>query len=135
MTSTAIPLPPVARACSTGLAMPIIHRAAHRLIAETAKAMAHELYDTMMSDNEWYGVWKARWPGLSSKALEVKFVVLNTAKLLPGARELLVGMLTAPGTPEAMKTEIAEALIADASLTQGRSRGMKPATQVLRHAN
>jgi len=115
--------------------MPVVHRAAHKLIVETAKGMAHELYDTMMSDNIWYAAWKARFPGLGPKALEAKFVVLNTAKLLPQARATLVHMLTLTSTDEATKAIISDALIDDVGLRQGRLQAMKPSTEVLRRVN
>lgn len=105
---------------------------AHKLIYETAREMAHELYSTMMSDNEWYRVWKARNPGASPKALESRFVNANVSQLLPGAREALAACLALPGFPEDQKDQILQALILDNTLKLGRGR-MVRATERMMH--
>lgn len=92
---------------------------AHRLVHETAVAMAHELYDTMMQDNAWYRIWKQSNPGLDKKALELRFVEKNLSRLLPQARATLAGMLRTT-QDENMKEEIYEALVLDATLIRGR---------------
>lgn len=93
---------------------------AHKLVRETAVAMAHELYDTMMTDNEWYRLWKAQWPDEDGKQLELRFVAKNLSRLLPQARAVLAQMLRSPGTNEGMKEEIYEALVLDNTLIRGR---------------
>ena len=69
---------------------------AHKLIYVTACEMAHELYDTMMSDNLWYETWKKSNPGLGPRQLEARFVAKNLSVLLPQARHTLAGMLGIP---------------------------------------
>lgn len=92
---------------------------AHFLVKETAVAMAHELYDTMMQDNEWYRVWKLQNPGCNAKKLEKRFVDKNLARLLPQARATLAGMLRTTGD-EAIQEQIYEALVLDGTLIRGR---------------
>lgn len=107
---------------------------AHKLVHETAVAMAHELYDTLMHDNRWYSRWKKQNPDLGPKALEARFVAKNTAKMLPQARATLAKMLGMSGYDEKTKETIYEALILDKQLQRGRhGRGgrLAPATRVL----
>jgi len=103
---------------------------AHKLVYETAVSMAHELYDTMMSDNQWYGLWKAQFPGFSSKQLEGKFIARNIRMMLPQARATLAAMLARPIDP-GLKDTIMEALLLDNSLKVGRGGKWVKATQVL----
>ena len=95
---------------------------AHKLVAETAENMAHELYDVMMQDNEWYSVWKKCHPGLSVKGLETAFVRRNLTQLIPKARAILAAMLTGPYDDD-MKDKIHEALLLDWTLIKGRGHG------------
>lgn len=99
---------------------------AHPLVAETAVAMCHELYDVMMSDNLWYDLWKKKHPGLSPKGLENAFVKKNVNQILPQARATLAGMLAQP-IDEGLKERIHEALCLDKTLVKGRAN---PATVV-----
>lgn len=82
--------------------------------------MAHELYDTMMSDNQWYEIWKRKNPGKNAKALEKAFVDKNMGILLPQARSVLAGMLRNSMDPK-LEAEIYEALTLDATLIRGRN--------------
>jgi hypothetical protein len=93
---------------------------AHWLVRNTAVEMAHELYDTMMQDNEWYRTWKKQNPSLDREELETRFVERNLPRLLPQARATLAGMLTT-STDERLKEEIYQALILDATLVKGRA--------------
>lgn len=95
---------------------------AHKLIYVTACEMAHELYDTMMSDNLWYETWKKSNPGLGPRQLEARFVAKNVSVLLPQARHTLAGMLGNPAVPEDQKVQISEALILDHQLRGGVRR-------------
>lgn len=95
---------------------------AHRTIRDTAVAMAHELYDTMMTDNVWHKAWKSANPDAGAKALESRFVNKNLPRLLPFARATLGQMLGNPTTPEVLKNQIYEALLGDNILTYGRKR-------------
>lgn len=95
---------------------------AHKLVRETAVAMAHELYDTMMQDNQWYTTWKSANPDLVERPrqLEARFVAKNLARLLPQARATLAKMLTQT-SDAALRDSIYEALCLDSSLLRGRS--------------
>lgn len=92
---------------------------AHVLIKETAEAMAHELYDTVMQNDFWYRYWKELHPEMDAKQLEEEFVKHNTGKLLPDARAALAKIL-AVSNDEAMKETIYEALLLDNTLLKGR---------------
>jgi hypothetical protein len=92
----------------------------HKLLAETAKAMAHELYDKMMLDNEWYAIWKRRNPGANALALESRFVAKNWGKLVPQARAILGQMLGNPSLDPSQAEQIYDALVLDNSLVRGR---------------
>lgn len=93
---------------------------AHWLVRNTAVEMAHELYDTLMADNEWYKTWKKQNPSLDRAELETRFVEKNLAGLLPQARATLAGMLRTT-MDERLKEEIYQALILDATLVKGRA--------------
>lgn len=98
---------------------------AHKLVLETATAMAHELYDTMMQDNNWYALWKSWHPeGTGAKDLEESFVKRNTPRLLAGARSVLAQMLRTSLSPE-LRDEIHDALLLDATLVAPERRGVK----------
>jgi hypothetical protein len=88
---------------------------AHKLVAETAAAMAHELYDALMQRDDWWKQWQAWHPGQTRKEMEDSFVRRNVAQLLPKARAVLAGMLAGP-LNEGLKETIMEALTLDASL-------------------
>lgn len=94
---------------------------AHKLVKETAEAMAHELYDTMMKDDFWYNYWKKANPRIASqpRQLELAFVRKNLSKLLPQARATLAQMLR-DTHDESLKETIYEALLLDATLVRGR---------------
>lgn len=91
----------------------------HKLIAETAINMTHELYGATMQNNVLFSRWKKRHPGLSPKGLERVFVNRYWAQSIEMARATLAHMLTLPAY-EGLKDEISEALILDASLIKGR---------------
>lgn len=94
----------------------------HKMIAETAQSMAHELYDALMKKNGWYAVWKLTHSNMGPKALEAAFVKKTWPKLLGQARATLAGMLTGP-LDEGLKEQILDALIKDNSLQVGRGLG------------
>src|SRR3954467_12798807 len=102
----------------------------HFKVKDVAIEMAHVLYDTMMEDNEWYDLWKKRFPGMPGKALEAKFVAMNWPRLVGQARATLAGMLASPHYSDSMKEDIFDALTRDATLTHGRPR-LEPGTRVL----
>ena len=95
---------------------------AHKLVLETAIAMAHEMYDVLMIDDIWYSAWKRANVGASKKALETRFVNKVLDKMLPQARAALAALLERPNITQAQKDQIYEALLADNILTFGRLR-------------
>lgn len=92
----------------------------HRLVAETAKSAANELYDTLMSENRYYEAWKKKNPGASAAALRSRFVTRNWGKCIPVARATLAHMLSKP-IDEVQKELIMEALVLDNTLLYGRA--------------
>jgi hypothetical protein len=97
---------------------------AHKLVRDTAVAMAHELYDTVMQDNQWWSEWQKQNPGASRRALERRFVNKNLPLIVPQARAALAKCLQegqAPGLTEAQKDQILEALALDNQLVEARS--------------
>lgn len=93
---------------------------AHYLILETAEAMGHELYDTMMRDDWWYDYWKKQNPGLEGKELEERFVKRNLSKLLPQARAAVTRYMV-ECQDESLKQTMYEALLLDNTLIRGRT--------------
>ncbi len=92
----------------------------HKLIAEVAKAAAHELFDTMMMDQVLWDLWWKRFPGMNSKALEDRFVEMYWGRCIPFARATLATLLTRP-IDDGQKESIMEALALDATLMRGRA--------------
>jgi hypothetical protein len=96
----------------------------HKLVVDTAVQMAHELYDSMMMQNQWWEEWKRLNPGASRHTLEQRFVNKNLPLLVPQARAALAKCLQpgqVPGLTERQKEEIAEALILDNQLVASRA--------------
>ena len=96
----------------------------HRMVAETAKEFARELYGTVMENNFVYAQWRKDHPDLSDKALEDEFVRVNWGKCIEGARATLALMLRGP-LDSPLKEQISEALILDATLKRGRQNGAR----------
>jgi hypothetical protein len=105
---------------------------AHRVIRDMAVDMAHQLYDTMMQDNEWYALWKRLHPRIADqpRQLEAAFVRRNLARMLPQARAMVAGAL-AKTTDAELANSLYEALTLDATLTRGRPGAIRPAAQLL----
>lgn len=81
----------------------------HKLIAETAKSLARSIYEhNAKRDNEFF-----------AQVDEETFVSRSWPGLVEDARTTLVNML-AGSYPEALKEEIAQAIILDNTLTRGR---------------
>lgn len=91
----------------------------HWRIKKTAQALCTESYELVMSKNEVYELWKRQNPGLVGEALRERYVARNWAKYVEGARATLTRLLTEP-IDQALKDEIEEALILDATLMRGR---------------
>jgi len=92
----------------------------HKMVADTAKAMCHEVYDTLMQRDEWYALWKSQHPKLHGAALEEAFVRTHWGKYVDGARATLAAMLGRP-IDESLKESIMDALMLDNTLLRGRS--------------
>jgi len=100
------------------------------MVVKVAVQMAHELYDLMMQDNQWWQEWQRQNPGATRKAMERRFVNNNLSRLVPQARASLARCLhpgMSPALTEADKSRIAEALILDNQLVRGRAQ---PAMQL-----
>lgn len=97
----------------------------HELIAETAKAMAHEVYDTLMSShNFWYSGWKAKHPGMAPKMLETIFVRQRWGRFIPAARATLARMLQSHSLDSTLRDRIEKALVLDRTLIRSRVGGL-----------
>lgn len=82
----------------------------HKLVADTAKSFARLLHERLCTkDNDFF----ARNPD------ENVFVAKMWGTMIEDARATLVDMLSQP-LPDALKDEIATAIIADNTLTRGR---------------
>ena len=92
----------------------------HKLVAETAQAMCHEVYDALMQRDDWYRQWKAQHPNLRGPALEEAFVKKNWGKYVDAARATLASMLAKPIDPD-LKESIMSALLLDNTLLRGRT--------------
>ena len=90
----------------------------HKLIAQVAKAMAGELYEGVMGDNELWATWQRNNPGLSGPALEMHFIAKNWGRCVPRARATLAGLLST-GLDDESKETIMEALLLDNTLRRG----------------
>lgn len=91
----------------------------HKQVSEVAKALTHELYDSLMSNNELNKAWTAKWPDLSSKQREDQFVAQYWGRAIPAARATMATMLRGP-YDEALKESIMSALSLDNTLVRGR---------------
>lgn len=92
----------------------------HEIVAETAKAMAHEVFDELMLRNDWWENWKNQNPDLATtKELEARWVEQTWGKFISEARGALAHQLTLP-IDLAIKDQIMEALELDHSLIRGR---------------
>lgn len=98
----------------------------HKLVAETAKGLANDLYEDLMGHNELYSKWKATHPSLNADGLRRAFVARNWNRLVEPARTTLALMLRGE-IDNAAKEQIYEALVLDATLIRGRQR---PAMQL-----
>jgi hypothetical protein len=97
----------------------------HWQIADTAKAMAGELYETVMANNQVREQWVKSNPDCNAKELERRFVAKNWHKCVAAARSTLAAMLTGP-YDEALKEQIHTALVLDQSLRFGKGQRRAP---------
>lgn len=92
----------------------------HKRVRDVAQGIARGTYEMLMSaNNEVYARWKKKYPELTAKQLEDKFVAQYWGSHIDGARATLARMLTEPLDP-ALKEEIVEILALDSTLMRGR---------------
>jgi len=97
-------------------------KAAHKLIWETAKALAGATYENLMgSSNKVYKEMCRRTPSMTPKQREAEFVRLNAPLHLEAARATLAQMLSGP-LDSHIKDEIHLALTLDAQLQRMRKK-------------
>lgn len=94
----------------------------HKQIREIARAIAGELYEKLMGENQFWEVWKKQNPDATRVELERRFVDRNWGRCIGQARRALAMMLTDPSVSEAMKEEAMDVLEKDASLVRGRKQ-------------
>ena len=98
--------------------------AAHKLVLETARKMAGELYDEVMSgDNEMYSGWKEMTTakGLTAEQSQRMFVALISPKLLEPARAILAHMLS-DKSKEHLHATIYDSMLLDNAIRASRLR-------------
>lgn len=106
---------------------------AHKLIAETAEAMASAVFEEAMGrDNELYRQIKAKNPDKSPDELRRIFVRYLAPRLAGDARATLAGMLQT-SSDEELKAQIFDALLKDAALRRGRNRAERRLIEKLKH--
>lgn len=95
---------------------------AHKLVVKTAEELARATYEMVMGDNLIYAAWKTQNPDCQNgKELEAKYVAKRTSWFLEPARATLTRLLSQP-IDQALKDEIEEALVLDATLRRGRAQ-------------
>lgn len=78
----------------------------HKMIADTAKGIAREAWESLAKQNAFYALWPEPEP----------FVTKHWPDYLPVARATLTGMLGSPQYSEHMKAEIYEVLLKDGAV-------------------
>jgi len=93
---------------------------AHELVVKTAKEMAYELYEEVMSGkNDMYAGWKDQWPEKSPEERQELFVQFIYPKLLEPARAILAHMLADPQYAH-LHESIYDCILKDSALKGGR---------------
>ena len=77
------------------------------------------MYQSLMSNDMYYRVWREQNPGANAQQLEKRFIDRNWPKCIEFARATLVEMLKRPDISEEMKEDIMDILEKDQSL-QGK---------------
>lgn len=94
----------------------------HRLIRDTARDMAEELYEVVMKNNAIYEHWQRCCPELTRDLARAMFVEMMLPKLIESARATLAALLATNAVDEDRKTVIYDALVQDEPLRQQRLR-------------
>lgn len=101
----------------------------HELIRETAMALAGELYEKAMRDNENHATWKLMCNDMTSEQRLAEFIQLMWPRMIEDARATLARML-ATSQNEVLKEHIYNALILDGQL-RAKGKGPQPKFQHL----
>jgi hypothetical protein len=88
-------------------------RACHHLVGKTAEELAGAWYEDVCHDNQYHKLFVTLFPGPTSQK---DFIRTCWGEFVPLARAILAKMLSNSLYPDAMKNEIAEALILDRTL-------------------
>jgi hypothetical protein len=102
----------------------------HKLVRDVAQAIAGELYEIVMGDNDVRAEWKKQNPNLNECALVARFVAKNWGNMIPQARATMALILRDP-SQSALHADIYEALCLDATLRHGRPQNLAPAVDIL----
>lgn len=96
----------------------------HELVRDTAKALAGDVYEAAMMDNDNYATWKLLCNDLDDKFMQAEWIKLMWPRMIDDARATLAQLL---GTSknELLKEQIHRALILDGELRRS-GRGPKP---------
>ena len=95
-------------------------RPVHWRVRDIATEMGHVLYDHLMHEDDFYKEWIRQTPGLTAKEREAYFVHRNLSRLIPQARATLTTMMIET-TDDALREDIYDALLLDATLVRGRA--------------
>lgn len=94
----------------------------HRQVRDIAKALAGEMYEMLMGNDEFWKVWREQNQDATRKQLEDRFIERNWGRFIGEARKALVMMLRDPTISETAKEQVVDVLEKDASLMRGRTR-------------
>lgn len=97
---------------------------AHELVAKTCQDMAEAMYEELMKDNEWRKRWQGYHPGAPEKLLRKSFVK-RIAPTLPEQARATLARLLAATRDDALKEQIAGALIADDAFRASRNAELR----------
>jgi hypothetical protein len=92
----------------------------HREVAKVATDLCLETYERAMHDNGVWERWKKMHPGASRTGLYRLFVQAYLPGCIEEARRRLAMQLSDETLPKAVRDHIAEVLVEDAGLFQGR---------------
>lgn len=106
-------------------------RYAHKQVVAVAKGIAHELYESMMSNNIAFATWKKFCGDLKIEEAEAEFVRFATPWLLDDARANLAALLRQPGR-EHLKDAIHDVLVKDNSIKGANP--VRPLAPILKEA-
>jgi len=104
--------------------------AVHKEVMKVAKEAAGQHYEVLMKDDLLFGMWKKQCPGLTSKAMEVRFIAKAWPMYVRFARTTMAMLLDRNDVAQEVKDKIYEALLLDNSLTLGRYHPLEAAAML-----